>query len=570
MNDHKHIQTFPARRRLLILCFLSVTVFLLWRAVDLHVINNEFLRDQGDKRSLRVVDIPAHRGMIVDRNHEPLAISTPVATVGAVPRKVLVEPDKISLLAEVLDMDEGELTNQLRDRIGREFVYLKRHITPDQSEVIQSLSIPGVHLQSEFKRYYPEGEVTSHLIGFTNVDDIGQEGLELAYDEWLSGSPGVKRVLKDSLGRTIQDVESIKASEPGKQLVLSIDRRVQYLAYRELSAAVSRHGARGGNLVMLDARTGEVMALAGRPSYNPNNRSGLKSEQYRNRTVTDVFEPGSTVKPFTIAAALTSGMYTPGSVIDTSPGYLKINNYTIREDNNHNYKSIDLAHVIIKSSNVGASKIALSLGPERIWEMDTRFGLGRITGSGYPGESPGLFHHYHSWSEVELATIAYGYGVAVTTLQLAQAYSILANEGELRPISFLKLDEPVAGERILPERIVSEIKSMLENVTREDGTGKRARVEGYRVAGKTGTAHKTSEGGYAEDRYRSLFAGFAPASNPVLVLVVMIDEPQGSQHYGGQVAAPVFSRVMKGALRILNIPPDDIDSIQGRMMARND
>lgn len=566
MKNQSNTQSYPARRKLLIGCFMTITVLLLWRAIDLHVISNDFLRDHGDSRSLRVVGIHAHRGMIVDRNHEPLAISTPVATVGAAPREILTEETGVSRLADVLAIDAGYLKQLLRDRVGRDFIYLKRHITPDQSDIIRSLSIRGVHLQREFKRYYPAGEVTSHLIGFTNVDDEGQEGLELAYDEWLKGSPGLKRVLKDSLGRTVQNIESIQSSEPGKQLVLSIDRRVQYLAYRELAAAVSKHKAKGGSLVMLDAKTGEVMALVGQPSYNPNNRSGLKGEQYRNRAVTDVFEPGSTVKPFTIAAALTSGIYGLDSRIDTSPGYLLVNDHPIREDNNHNYGNIDLARIISKSSNVGASKIALSLGPERIWNMFSSFGLGHITGSGYPGESAGIFSHYQSWSEIDLATIAFGHGIAVTTLQLTQAYSILAADGLLRPVSFLKLDEPVAGRRVLPAIIASQIKSMLEAAAGVDGTGNRAKVAGYRVAGKTGTAHKPTIGGYAVDRYRSLFAGFAPVSDPRLVLVVMIDEPQGSQHYGGQVAAPVFSHVMKGALRILNVPPDDLGSIHGQVI----
>jgi len=543
---------------------------MLWRAVDLHVVKNDFLRGHGDSRSIREVVIPAHRGMIVDRNLEPLAISTPVATVGAVPREVLLETSSIPSLAGALGLKTADLTQLLRDRIGRDFIYLKRQITPEQGDFIQSLTIHGVYLQQEYKRYYPAGEVTSHLIGFTNVDDEGQEGLELAYDDWLKGSPGLKRVLKDSLGRTVQDIESIQASKPGKQLVLSIDRRVQYLAFRELTAAVSRHKAKDATLVMLDAKTGEVMALIGHPSYNPNDRSELKGELYRNRTVTDVFEPGSTVKPFTIAAALESERYKVNTPIDTTPGYIQVSDHRIREDNNHNYGNIDLAHVIIKSSNVGASKVALSLGPERMWEMFSRFGLASDTGSGYPGESAGLFNYYKAWSELDLATIAFGHGIAVTSLQLARAYSVLADDGLLKPVSFQKIESPVPGTRILSENYTKKIVAMLEAATNEGGTGTRARVAGYRVAGKTGTAHKPTAGGYAEDRYRSLFAGFAPVSDPRLVLVIMIDEPQGIQYYGGEIAAPVFARVMKGALRILNIPPDDIGSMNKQaIMADN-
>ena len=566
MSRQSNNVSYDGRRWLLIGCFVAATALMLWRAVDLQVIKKDFLQDHGDSRSIRDVVIPAHRGMIVDRNLEPLAISTPVTTVGAVPREVLKDQSNVPKLADALGMQAEDLDQLLRDRIGRDYIYLKRQIPPQRGAYIQSLSIPGVHLQQEFKRYYPAGEVTSHLIGFTNVDDEGQEGLELAYDSWLKGSSGLKRVLKDSLGRTVQNIESIQASKPGKRLVLSIDRRIQYLAFRELTAAVSRHSAKDGTLVMLDARTGEVMALVGSPSYNPNDRSELKGGLYRNRAVTDVFEPGSTVKPFTIAAALESGRYKVNTRIDTNPGYIKVNDHRIREDNNHNYGDIDLAHVIIKSSNVGASKIALSLGPERMWEMFTRFGLNSNTGSGYPGESSGLFNYYNSWSELDLASISFGHGIAVTSLQLARAYAVLADGGVLRPVTFQKVDTPVPGKRILSEKITKKIATMLEAATNEGGTGTRARVAGYRVAGKTGTAHKSTAGGYAEDRYQSLFAGFAPVSDPRLVLVIMIDEPQGIEYYGGEIAAPVFSRVMKGALRLLNIPPDDIDSMHSQVI----
>ncbi|MFQ5659103.1 MAG: peptidoglycan D,D-transpeptidase FtsI family protein [Gammaproteobacteria bacterium] len=559
---------FTARRWLLLTGFMAVMALLLWRAMELQLLRNDFLRNHGDARSLRVVTVHAHRGAIVDRNNEPLAISTPVKSVWAVPHKVLTEGHGLQVLAAALGMEVQSLKKQLEDRIGREFVYLKRHVTPDQARAIQSLSIPGVHLQQEYKRYYPAGEVTAHIIGFTNVDDVGQEGMELAYDHWLRGSPGSKRVLKDRLGHIVQDVESIHSSDPGKQLTLSIDQRVQYLAYRELKTAVTDHNAHGGMLVMLDAKTGEVMALVGQPSYNPNNRSGMKSNVYRNRIVTDVFEPGSTMKPFTIAAALLSGMYQPGTRIDTQPGYFKVNGHAIRDA--RNYGDIDVSTVIRKSSNVGAGKIALSLGPRKIWEMFSNIGFGRDTGSGFPGESAGILNNYRNWSELELATIAFGYGVSVTALQLAHAYSIIAAEGLSRPVSFLKVDKPLQAKRIIPAVIARQVKDMIEAVVMRGGTGQRAAVKGYRVAGKTGTVHKSSIGGYAEDRYMSLFSGMAPASDPRLVLVVIIDEPQGSEYYGGQVAAPVFSRVMKGALRILNVPPDDLSSTNGQIiMAHN-
>ncbi len=564
MIKSQEIIIYSGRRWLLIIAFMAVTVLLLWRVIDLQVLRNDFLRNHGDARSLRVVQVPAHRGAIVDRNNEPLAISTPVESVWAEPHKVLTEKNNIAKLAAAIDMDERFLLQLLQDRVGREFVYLKRHMTPDQARTVESLSIAGIHLQREYKRYYPAGEVTSHIIGFTNIDDAGQEGLELAYDHWLRGEPGKKRVLKDRLGHIVKDVENIHSASPGQQLILSIDRRVQYLAYRELKSAVAYHQARGGSLVMLDSVTGEIMAMVGQPSYNPNNRSGLKSDYYRNRAVTDVFEPGSTLKPFTIAAALLSGLYTPASKIETSPGYFKVNDHTIRDV--RNYGNINVSDTIKKSSNVAASKIALSLGPKKLWNLYSRVGFGESTSSGFPGESAGIFNSYNNWSEVELATISFGHGISVTMLQLARAYSVIAAGGLLKPISFQRVNEPVTGKRVLAAELVQQVKNMLETVVHTGGTGQRAAVKGYRVAGKTGTAHKAIRGGYAEDRYMSLFAGMAPASDPRLVMVVVIDEPQRGQHYGGQVAAPVFAKVMEGALRILDIPPDDLPSLDGQVI----
>jgi cell division protein FtsI (penicillin-binding protein 3) len=541
---------------------------LLWRAVDLQLLNNDFLRNHGDARALRVVKIPAHRGVITDRNGEPLAMSTPVHSIWATPRKALEYPEQLQSLAELLGINNDDLLQMLRDRIGRDFVYLKRHIDPDLADQINDLNLPGVYLQREYRRYYPAGEVTAHLIGFTNVDDNGQEGLELAYDAWLRGTPGSKRVLKDRLGRVVENIESITASKPGKILNLSIDRRVQYLAYRELKATVMNHQARGGSLVMLDVRTGEVMAMVGQPSYNPNNRSGLKSEYYRNRAVTDILEPGSTIKPFTISAALESGQYLSSTTIDTHPGYFKVGDHTIRDI--RNYGVIDVATVIKKSSNVGASKIALSLEPKTLWEMFSRLGFGQLTGSAFPGETTGNLSSYHNWSDVELATIAFGYGLSVTALQLAQAYAVLAAEGVMTPISFIKVSDPVAGQRVMSVSVARQVRKMLESVVQEQGTGKRAAVRGYRIAGKTGTVHKATQGGYSEDRYLSLFAGMAPASHPRFAMVVVLDEPGGNEYYGGQVAAPVFSKVMAGSLRLLNITPDDIPAFTSQIMASSE
>jgi len=538
---------------------------LVFRAVDLQVLNKEFLQDHGDARALRVVKIPAHRGMITDRNGESLAISTPVNSIWAVPRKVMAADVKLDQLAKYLHMDEKELTSLLRDRIGRQFVYLKRHVAPVLAEQVMLLDIPGISLQREYRRYYPAAEVTSHVLGFTNIDDSGQEGIELAFDNWLKGSPGSKRVLKDRLGRIIENIESITTPDPGNELVLSIDRRVQYLAYRELKSAVNHHKARAGTLVMLDVKTGEIIAMVGQPSYNPNNRTGLKSGHYRNRAVTDVFEPGSTLKPFTIATALESGLYDLNSTIDTRPGFFKVGDHTIRD--HRDYGVIDLATVIKKSSNIGASKIALSLEPLDFWTILANVGFGQVTGSGFPGEASGYLNPYNNWSEVEQATMSFGYGVSTTALQLAQAYMPFATDGMMLPVSFLKVTEPVTASRVFSAGVARQVRAMLETVVQKGGTGSRAFVEGYRVAGKTGTVHKTVVGGYSEDRYLSLFAGMAPASNPRLIAVVIIDEPKGDEYYGGLVAAPVFANVMAGALRLLDVPPDDLPVLNRQIIA---
>jgi cell division protein FtsI (penicillin-binding protein 3) len=558
---------YPYRRWLILGLFLCGMVVLSSRAVYLQLLNNDFLKEHGDARSIRVVETSAHRGVITDRNGEQLAMSTPVDSIWVTPRKVFEDVERLPELAKVMGMTVKDLHEILRDRISRDFIYLKRHANPDLVEEVHKLGIRGVSTQREYKRYYPAAEVTSHFIGFTNIDDQGQEGLELAYDKWLSGKPGKKRVLKDRLNRIVENIESIKPSEPGNDLTLSIDRRVQYLAYRELAAAVKYHRARGGSLVMLDIRTGEIMAMVGQPSYNPNNRKDLKSHFYRNRAVTDVFEPGSTMKPFTITAGLESGIYKPHSAINTSPGYFKVGDHTIRDA--RNYGKIDVSTVITKSSNVGASKIALSLEPELYWDVLSRFGFGQPTGSGFPGESSGSLSPFNTWSDVELATMSFGYGLSVTPLQLAQAYSVLATGGVMLPVSFIKVNGSISGKRVIPENVARQVRKMLETVVSANGTGKRAAIRGYRVIGKTGTVHKSVRGGYSDDRYLSLFAGIAPASEPRFAMVVLIDEPGGDHHYGGVVAAPVFSRVMEGTFRILNIPPDDLPAFTSPIMANS-
>ena len=560
MKSRQKIPMLNARRIMLLIMFMVIVGLLLSRVVYLQVFNKDFLQDQGSARHLRTVTVNAHRGMIMDRNGEALAISTPVESIWVNPSMLINERQALPRLTRLLGLDLEQTERMLATRMNREFVYLKRHVTPDIANKVLALQAEGVFSQREYRRYYPAGEVTSHVIGFTNIDDQGQEGIELAYQDWLTGTPGKKRVIKDRLGRVIEDVESIHTSSPGKSLTLSIDRRIQYLAYRELKAAVKLNKARSGSAVMLDVQTGEILAAVNQPSYNPNNRKNIRVSQFRNRALTDVFEPGSTIKPFTIAMALESKKYHSKTVIDTTPGSLKVGRNTIRDTKN--YGKLDVTHVITKSSNVGASKIALSLEPERMWKMFNSLGFGSVTSSGFPGESAGLLSHFARWHQIEQATLSFGYGLSVTPLQLAHAYSILAADGVSRPVSFLKQERPVVGQQVISAKVSAQVREIMKTVISSEGTGMQASVQGYQVAGKTGTIHKTSSGGYSTDRYISVFAGMAPASHPRLVLVVMVDDPAGELYYGGQVAAPVFSRVMAGALRLMNIAPDNLPVLQ--------
>jgi cell division protein FtsI (penicillin-binding protein 3) len=495
-----------------------------------------------------------------------MAVSTPVDSVWVNPKELLSARDKWPRLAAVLKINYGKMERMLAKRLDREFVYLQRHVSPALADKVVALEIPGVFLQREYKRFYPMGEVAAHVVGFTNVDDLGQEGMELAHNDWLRSTPGAKRVMRDRLGRVFNNVESIRQSQAGKDLVLSVDRRLQYLAYRELKAAVKRHKAVSGSAVMLDAQSGEVLAMVSQPSFNPNNRSEYKSANYRNRAVTDVFEPGSTIKPFTVAAALEQGRFTPASVIDTSPGFFKVGGGIVKDI--RNYGAIDVSTVIQKSSNVGASKIALAIDAEAFWSTLSTAGIGEDTGSGFPGESDGLLNFFSQWRTLEQATLAFGYGLSVTPLQLAQSYAVFANDGKRPGISFQPVSSEQAREQqvqVISDKTARAVRRMMEAVVADGGTATQARVPGYRVAGKTGTVKKAGVGGYLEDKYISIFAGMAPASNPRLVMVVMIDEPRDGEYYGGVVAAPVFSRVMSGALRLMDIPPDDSQYLGTRM-----
>ncbi len=543
------------RRILVLSLFTAMAGVLVWRAVDLQVVNNAALRNQGEARHVRVVDIPAHRGIIADRHGEPLAISTPVDSVWINPRRARATTEQLRALAHLLEVSPLQLARRVAERLDREFVFLKRHVSPAVARQVLALNIPGVNTVREYRRYYPAAEAAGHLVGFTDIDDRGLEGLERAYDHWLRGTPGKQRVLQDRFHRVIENIEQVSAPRPGKALYLSIDRRIQYLAYRSLKRAVRRHGARGGTIVVMDVHTGEVLALVNQPGFNPNSRAQRHSRWYRNRGVVDVFEPGSAIKPFIVAAALESGRFRVDDTIDTAPGYFFVGRKKIQDK--HNLGVIDLKTLLQRSSNVGASKLALSLERQQIWQMLVQLGFGQTTGSGFPGERSGRLANYTEWRKIDQAALAYGYGVSVTALQLARAYTAIANGGRLVPVSLLRVSQVPGGHPVMSPKTARAVTSMLEAVVSVQGTGLRAAVPGYRIAGKTGTARKVTKSGYSHKDYVSLFAGFAPASRPRLAVVVVIDAPANGDYYGGKVAAPVFAEVMGGALRLMDVAPDD-------------
>lgn len=545
---------FARRSTIVVLLFAGIACSLVSRAVYLQVLDKDFLNRQADTRHLRTESIIAHRGTITDRNGEPLAISTPVDSVWAHPRTIAPAIDRVPELARVLGIDAESLARRITRSMDKEFMYVKRGLAPETTRHVLALEIPGVNVQREYRRYYPAAEVTGHMLGFTDIDDRGQEGLELAFDYWLAGEPGAKRVLKDRLGRSIENVASIRPPHHGKDLRTSIDLRIQYLAYRALKAAVRQHDAESGSIVVLDVKSGEVLAMVNQPSYNPNDRSQLYPERYRNRAITDIFEPGSSIKPLVVASALESGQFRPSSVIDTAPGFINVG--AKRIEDTRNLGRVSLTTILARSSNVGVTKLAMELEAEQLWQTMTRFGLGELTASGFPGESTGSLSHFSYWRPISQATLAYGYGVSVTALQLARAYAALAGDGSVPEISLLKRDAPPEAERVIRPETARAVRRMLEEVVRPGGTGTKASVAGYRIAGKTGTAWKSGPGGYSEDKYISIFAGLAPASEPRLAAVVMIDEPGGELYYGSDVAAPVFADVMTEALRLLAVPPD--------------
>lgn len=562
---------FVGRVTLVTLGFALVASALVARAVFLQVLDKDFLNRQADTRHLRTEKISAHRGTITDRNGEPLAISTPVDSIWANPKELASAVDRIPKLAAALGLDPDLLIRRITRSMDKKFLFLKRHLSPERAQEVLALNLPGVNVQREYRRYYPAGEVTGHLVGFTDIDDAGQEGLELAFNHWLAGESGAKRVLKDRLGRSVENVESIRPPHHGKELRSSIDLRIQYLAYRALKAAIRSYDAASGSLVVLDVKTGEVLAIVNQPTYNPNDRSQYAAARYRNRAITDIFEPGSSIKPLIVAAALESGQYRPSSIIDTSPGFVTVGAKKIED--RRNLGRISLTTILARSSNVGVTKLAMSLAPDQLWSTMTNFGFGTMTTSGFPGESAGLLTHYDHWQDISQATLGYGYGISVTPLQLAQAYAALGDQGRMHPVSLIAIDHPGDGEQVIAHDTANAVKRMLEEVVRPGGTGTKAAVTGYRIAGKTGTAWKSGVGGYSEDKYFSIFAGLAPASEPRLAAVVVIDEPGGELYYGSDVAAPVFSKVMAESLRLLAIPPDalparDPGSVMQAMTAR--
>lgn len=541
------------RSFLLLSLLLLGLISLAGRAAYLQGMHNDFLQEKGELRYSRVIEMNADRGMITDRNGQILAISSPIASVYVDPKVVKITPGQLKQLSDLLETNMAEIDGRIKRENSR-FVYLKRQVVPDIAEKIIKLKIPGIYLSSESKRYYPESEFAAHVLGFTDINDEGQEGVERGWQEILAGELGSRRVIKDNKGRIIEDIENIRTPKPGQDLVLSIDRRIQYRAHIELKDAVRINKAMAGSVVVLDAQTGEILALTNLPAYNPNRRSTINNERIRNRALIDTFEPGSTLKPFTVAIAMEVGKVNADTIMQTAPGTLQVGRKTIRDVNNKG--ELTVAQVIQQSSNVGTAKIALSLESQTMWEMFNRSGFGMLTNSGFPGEASGILRPYNKWRTIEQATMSYGHGISTSLMQLARAYTIFASGGELKPISLLKQTMPVMGQRVISRDTALAMNSMLEMATKPGGTAPLAQISGYRVAGKTGTAHKLIDGQYANKRYISTFVGYAPASNPRLIIAVMIDEPSAGKYFGGAVAAPVFNKVMSGALRIMNIPPD--------------
>ena len=559
---------------LVFLVLVACVAAIAWKVTSLQILNRDFLQGQGDARTIRTVPIAAHRGIITDRNGEPLAVSTPVESIWVNPKEILAQAGSVQRLAQALQMNAQVLANTIANNSSREFLYIKRRLPPLEAEQVLGLNLNGVYSQQEYQRYYPQGEVAAHIVGYSNVDDVGQEGIELSYEAWLRGVPGRKQVVKDRRGHIIEELNTVQTAQPGKDLELSIDFRIQNLAYRELKSEYITRRAKSASAVVIDVASGEVLAMVNLPSYNPHNKSNMTDFSVtRNRALTDIFEPGSTIKAFTMTAALESGLYEPDTLIDTSPGWMMVDGYEVRE-HGVNYGIISLEKIITKSSNVGSSLVALEIGHEPIRDVLERVGFGEVTGVGFPGEVSGVLPNPpRRWSKIETATLSYGYGLSTTALQLAKAYTVLASGGYSRPVSLLKLDEQQLGaltsERVISESISAQIRSMLETVVdpKKGGTAVEANVPFYTVAGKTGTAEVVTEYGYDSNLHNSLFVGMAPATDPKIVVLVIINEPKGDETYGGQVAAPVFSKIVSGAMRILNVAPDNYQDVNSTTLS---
>lgn len=542
----------PWRSRVVLFSLFAAFVALAVRALWLQGISTDFLQKQGESRYARTLELPATRGKITDRNGQVLASSLPVKAIWAIPDDVASAPKaKLHELAKLLEMTDRELQRKLDS--DRSFVYLKRQVELDTVDKIVKLGIPGIETRKEYKRFYPEGEVMAHVVGFTNIEDAGQDGMELAAQKTLAGVTGSRRVIKDRLGHIVEDIRAVREPHDGKDLTLSIDSKIQYIAFTQLKNAVEKNKAKAGAIVVLDVRTGEILALANMPSYNPNDRKDLSGGQLRNRVMTDTFEPGSTLKPFTVALALETKRVTPSTVFQTGPGRLTIGTATIGDAEQHGLLSV--AQIIQKSSNIGTAKIALEMQPREMWEMFSSVGFGQQPRLGFPGAVAGRVRPYKSWRPIEQATMSYGHGISVSLIQLARAYMIFARDGDLIPLSFQKVNDLPISQRIISVKTARELRAMLETVVSPDGTAPKAQVPGYRVAGKTGTAYKVEHGKYVQ-KYVASFVGFAPVSNPRIIIAVMVDEPSNGLHYGGDVAAPVFSTVAANALRALDVPPD--------------
>ncbi|MGF6690921.1 penicillin-binding transpeptidase domain-containing protein [Pseudomonas resinovorans] len=551
---------YPWRFRVVLGLLAIMIGAISWRIVDLHVIDHDFLKAHGDARSVRHIPIPAHRGLITDRNGEPLAVSTPVTTLWTNPKDLMALRGEWPKIAQALGQDPKAFAQRIEQNATREFMYLVRGLTPEQGQAIIANKLPGVYGIEEFRRFYPAGEVTAHVVGFTDVDDRGREGVELSFEEWLAGVPGKRQVLKDRRGRLIKDVQVARNAKPGKTLALSIDLRLQYLAHRELRNALVENGAKAGSLVIVDVKTGEVLAMANQPTYNPNNRRNLQPAAMRNRAMIDVFEPGSTVKPISMSAALQTGRWKPEDKVEVYPGSLQIGRYTIKDVSRSEGPILDLTGILINSSNVGMSKIAFDIGGETIYDTMRKLGLGQDTGLGFPGERVGNLPNHREWRKAETATLSYGYGLSTTAIQLVHAYATLANNGQAVPLSMTRVDNVPDGVQVIPEDVARTMQVMLQQVVEAPRGVFRAKVPGYHVSGKSGTARKASVGtkGYTQNAYRSLFAGFGPSTNPRIAMVVVIDEPSKAGYFGGLVSAPVFGKVMAGALRLMNVAPDNL------------